>query len=265
MRLTQVPRLLLWGLLAFPALAQEEPPLPAEPSPGNPVREVLPASPAPFRSGESLRFLIRYGLIHAGFAWLEVPGTMDWNGRPSWHLVARAESNGFFDHFYKVRIRIESVWDQETHASHRYTENRQEGSRTTANAIDYDLDEGKATYQDGASYPIPALIQDALSAFYCTRFHALPVGGSFFFDYHASRTTQRLEVKVLGRETVKTPAGRFSCVMIEPMLKAGGIFAHRGRLVIWVTDDARRIPVLMKSKVAIGSISVVLQELREGS
>jgi len=85
------------------------------------------------------------------------------------------------------------------------------------------------------------------------------------FDYHASRKSQPLEVKVLGRERVDTPAGTFDCVAIEPLLKAGGIFKNKGRLVIWMTEDERRMPVLMKSKVAIGSISVVLQEARDGA
>jgi hypothetical protein len=35
--------------------------------------------------------------------------------------------------------------------------------------------------------------------------------------------------------------------------------------VIWLTDDERRMPVQMRSKVAIGSISVVLQEIRNGA
>jgi len=69
---------------------------------------------------------------------------------------------------------------------------------------------------------------------------------------------------VLGRERVKVPAGEFDCVAIEPMLNAGGIFKNKGRLVIWITDDARRMPVLMRSKVTIGSVSVLLVEARPG-
>ena len=81
-------------------------------------------------------------------------------------------------------------------------------------------------------------MQDALSAFYLTRFRALPIGGRVSFDYHAGRKTSVMEVKVLGRERVKVPAGTFNCVAIEPVLKAGGIFKNEGRLVIWLTDDA---------------------------
>jgi hypothetical protein len=119
-------------------------------------------------------------------------------------------------------------------------------------------------YKNGQSFAVPGPVQDALSSFYLTRFLALPVGGRVAFDYHASRKTAVMEVRVLGRETVHTPAGKFDCVVIEPLLKAGGIFKNNGRLVIWLTDDARRMPVQMRSKVAIGSVKVVLQEVKTG-
>jgi hypothetical protein len=228
-------------------------------------RDVLPASREPFRSGESLRFSVQYGIIKAGSAYLEVPEVRDWNGHPSYSLVARAESNSFFSRFYKVRNRIESVWDRDGLFSWRYAENRREGKYRTQSEIVFDYARSEAHYGDGRVFPIPPHVQDALSAFYYTRFQALPLGGSIVFDYHASKKSQPLEVKVLGRERIETPAGKFNCVAIEPILKAGGIFKNKGRLVIWLTDDERRMPVLMKSSVQIGSISVVLQEFRNGA
>jgi len=190
---------------------------------------------------------------------------LDWNGHPSWRLVARAESNSFFDRVYKVRNRIESVWDRDSLYSWRYFEDRHEGHYTANDTITFDPEAREAHYKDGQVFPIPPHAQDALSSFYYTRFQALPLGGSITFDYHASHKSAPLEVKILGRQTVKTPAGKFHCVVIEPILKAGGIFKNNGRLVIWVTDDARRMPVLMKSKVLIGSISVVLQDYKAGT
>src|SRR5436190_13653342 len=58
--------------------------------------EVLPAVDHPFRVGESLKFSVQYGPIHAGSAYLEVPARQDVNGHPAMLLQARAESNGFF-------------------------------------------------------------------------------------------------------------------------------------------------------------------------
>jgi hypothetical protein len=157
------------------------------------------------------------------------------------------------------------VWDKRGHFSWRYLENRREGGNKVHNVITFDHERHEALYHNGQAYPIPPQVQDALSSFYYTRFQALPIGGSVVFDYHASRRSLPLEVRVLGRDRVSTPAGVFNCVVIEPVLKAGGIFKKKGRLVIWLTDDEHRMPVLMKSKVAIGSISVVLEEARPGA
>ena len=232
--------------------------------PGPGQHELLPAPARALRAGESLRFSVQYGFIHAGSAWLEIPEVRQYQGHEVYLLVARAESNAFFSRLYKVRERIESYWDRHGLYSRRYVEDRREGKFRQQNDIVFDTVRNEAVYSDGRSFPVPARVQDALSAFYYFRTQALPLGGSIVFHYHASRKSQPLQVRVLGRERIETPAGSFSCVAVEPVLKAGGIFKSSGRLVIWVTDDERRMPVLMKSKVAIGSISVVLVEARAG-
>lgn len=227
--------------------------------------EVLPATARPIRAGEYLKFSVRYGFISAGDAILEIPDVRQWHGRPVYTLVARAESNKFFSAFYKVRNRIESFWDTTGYFSRRFYENRREGGYREQTEILFDYDRGEAIYpKDGQAVAIPPQCQDALSSFYFTRTQALPLGGSVIFDYHASHKSQPIEVRVLGRQRVETPAGTFNCVVIEPILKAGGIFKNQGRLVIWMTDDDRRMPVMMKSKVTIGSISVVLTEAKRG-
>jgi hypothetical protein len=226
--------------------------------------ETLPAVRGAVRPGESLRFAVSYGFINAGQAYLEVSNVKEFHGRPVLNLVARAESNRFFSGIYKVRNRIESVWDSAGHYSLRYAESRREGKHRAQNEIVFDYANQEARYQDGKTFPIPPEVQDALSSFYFTRTQALPLGGSLYFDYHAGRKSVPLEVKVLGREEVETPAGKFHCVVIEPVLKAGGIFKNNGRLVIWLTDDNRRMPVLMKSKVLVGSISATLVQAKPG-
>jgi hypothetical protein len=233
------------------------------PAPG--AGEVLPAVEQPFREGEYLKFSVRYGFVSAGSAYLEVPKSEDVNGKKALVLQARAESNAFFSRFYKVRNTIRSIWDRDGRYSYRFTENRREGGYRTQTDIEFDYDRLEARYRDGKTYPVPPHVQDALSSFYFARTQALPLGGSIVFDYHASRKSLPLEVRVLGRERIDTPAGSFNCVAIEPLLKAGGIFKNKGRLVIWITDDERRMPVLLRSKVTVGSISVVLQEFRSGA
>jgi len=67
-----------------------------------------------------------------------------------------------------------------------------------------------------------------------------------------------VEVQVLRREKVKTKLGEFDTVVIKPLMKSEGIFNRKGDVYIWLTDDKKRIPVKLESKVAIGSITATL-------
>ena len=75
-----------------------------------------------------------------------------------------------------------------------------------------------------------------------------------------------LVVNVLKRETIKVPAGKFDCRVVEPFLRGPGIFISKGKkLEVWLTDDADRIPVRMRSEVAIGHVSAELLHYRLGT
>ena len=53
-------------------------------------------------------------------------------------------------------------------------------------------------------------------------------------------------------------AGEFDTVVIKPLMKSEGIFNKKGDVYIWLTDDKKRVPVKLESKVAIGSITATL-------
>ncbi|MEA3296372.1 MAG: DUF3108 domain-containing protein, partial [candidate division Zixibacteria bacterium] len=69
-----------------------------------------------------------------------------------------------------------------------------------------------------------------------------------------------LEVKVLKKETISVDAGTFSCIVVEPLMRSVGVFKHQGRLKVWLTDDRLKMPVVMKSKILVGSISAELTD-----
>ncbi len=58
---------------------------------------------------------------------------------------------------------------------------------------------------------------------------------------------------MLRNERVRVPAGEFATVVIKPILQSEGIFLKKGEVYIWLTDDEKRIPVMVKSRVKIGS------------
>jgi len=85
------------------------------------------------------------------------------------------------------------------------------------------------------------------------------------FDVYDSGKIWSVEVYTLGREIVKTPAGQFSTIKIRTYPKYKGVFMNKGEVFIWLTDDSRKVPVLMKSTLAVGSFVFTLTEMqREG-
>ena len=87
----------------------------------------------------------------------------------------------------------------------------------------------------------------------------LEVGKEYVFEAHSGDDTWPLKTKVIGRETVKVEAGTFDCLILQPMLREdAGIFKAKGKLKVWVTNDDRKMPVQMKSKIPVGSICAEL-------
>ncbi len=213
----------------------------------------------PFGEGEYLLFAIQYGLIYAGDATLEVRSDAELNGRPAYHLVSTARTNRTFDVVYKVRDRHESFMDKEFLYSLRFEKHIREGKFRRDKEIDFDQVNHLAIYPD-RQVGIPPNTQDFISALYFVRTIPLEPGQAVWMANHSDGKNYPIFVKALRRERIKVQAGEFDCLVIEPVLETSAIFESTGKLTIWLTDDNVRMPVLMRSKVVVGSFEAVLKE-----
>jgi len=214
-----------------------------------------------FREGERLNFVIRYGPIVAGYSTMSIPEVVTINGREVYKVVTEAKSSGFFSAFYKVRDRVESYIDKNGLFSWRFEKHLREGKYRADKFVQYDQINGWAVTNKNDSMRIPPCVQDILSSFYYVRTQKLEVGKSIFIDNHSDNKLYPLEIKVHKKETIKVKAGKFDCVVVEPILRASGLFKSKGRLLIWLTDDDRKIPVQMKSKIVVGYITAELKSM----
>jgi len=208
--------------------------------------------------GERLTFSIGWGVVKAGSATLEIAGIRRYRDRLAYHFQSDATSNSVFDKIYPVRDRVISLMDVRTARSLYFEKHLREGKYRADQQIRFDHEGGKAIYHDRREFPMTPGAVDVLAAFYLTRTLPLEAGRDMHFESHADRKNYPLRVRVLGREEIQTPAGRFQCLKIEPKLRSGAFFKNEGQLTIWLTDDERRLPVLMKSRIAVGSITATL-------
>ncbi len=215
-------------------------------------------APVPFGVGEHLEFSVNYNVLNAGTATLSVAAVEQIDGHDCYRLVSTARSNSIVSTFFKVRDRVESFMDVGGLFSRKFEKHLREGSYEKDEIVHMDHCAGLAYYADGDTAEIMRWTQDALSSLYYVRTLDLEVGGLVAFPNHSGKKNYPLRVRVLGRERLKTRAGRFDCLVVEPRLKSEGIFKHEGRLTVWLTDDEMRMPVRMKTQIKIGSITADL-------
>jgi hypothetical protein len=217
-----------------------------------------------FAPQEILKFNVRWQFITVGTASMEVHGTEEIGGRPAYHIYTEARSAGFFDNFYKVRDTNESWIDTQSLCSLQFASHIFEAGHRRDETLVFD--------QPGQRYRIvetsktgttPLWVQDVLSALYYVRTKDLVVGREFVFDAQSGDKAWPLRVKIIKKERVQLEAGDFECFVVEPGIREGaGIFQAQGKLWVWLTADERKLPVLMKSKIAVGSIIAELAEMK---
>lgn len=217
---------------------------------------------------EKLIYDVSWGLLSVGQATLEAEDIVEFNGRPAYHIVSRANSNGFCDSFYKVRDINESWMDAKTLTSLGYSKQLREGHFYRDEWILHSGEGawiGKRAGRDGnfsvATGTSPIGVQDVLSSMYFLRGQTLTPGTEIVLDVN-TRQNWPLVVRVIKKERVKTAAGRFDAFLLEPALRHEGLFIQKGtRLQVWFSDDPKRVPVLMKVDVFFGSITARLAKM----
>ncbi len=228
-----------------------------------------PDAPLPFQPGERLTYEISWShIITAGTAVMEVTESMAPDGKPLYHLVSTAHSSRLLSKFYAVSDKIVSVFDVEGRRPLSYSLDQSHGKRKKAREMAFDYSAGVVTVlSDGTrnGYAIPADIQDPLSSLYFVRMHRdFTVGKPIIVNVHDDDKNWSVEVQVLGKEKLKTAIGEIETIKLRTYPRYEGVFQNKGEIFLWLSDDARKIPVLMKSTISIGSIVSTLVEAKFG-
>jgi hypothetical protein len=203
--------------------------------------------------------------LTAGTAVLGVEHSEPIQARPAIKLVTTARSSPWITRFYPVDNRVESWVDAERLAPQRMTFRRREGTRRNDFEYRFRHEEGKVSVvKDGqsAELEIPAGTQDALSCLYYARsFVPLIPGEKVVLNIHHDKKNYTLELRVEGVDQLEGAWGKREAVRVLAVMPFQGIFLNEGNVRVWFSNDDRRIPLMMKAKVIIGS---VVAELIDG-
>lgn len=193
-------------------------------------------------------------------------------------MVGDAVSKGFLirltgTHF---QMRVESVADAQPFSVLR-TKSSYKDKRTTINSEGtFDTDAGKAVWTasehnqkpTATTLAISIPVHDVLSLIYFVRTQNLRPGQTFEVMMVDAGRAYRCVVNVVAGKKMRTAVGRVNTVRIEPAIFEGHREVRpRGTLAIWMTDDARHIPVKAQVKAPIGNVDINLKRItyRDGA
>ena len=258
--------LLLFSILHTSAQAPARPQAPAnQPGTSNVLTAGPHIRPTPdtfrFPNGEVLHFTAEWRLWNAGLATIR----MDAAGSEQ-KVTATADSVGFVSLLYKVTDRFESYFDRKTFCSTHIFKHSEEGLHKRETNIRFDevrhkavLDEknlrnneAKHTEQD-----IPGCVTDVLSAIFYVASLPLDQGAVYTFPLNDGGSTVDVRAHVEGREQIKTDAGTFNTIRVQPESDTG-VLKNRGKVWVWYTDDAAHMPVQMRARLFWGTLTLKL-------
>jgi hypothetical protein len=223
-----------------------------------------------FSDGEWFKFRIHYGVFNASFATLNVQNTT-LKGKNVYHIKGRGKSTGLLDLFFEVDDRYETYIDKETGAPYRFIRDIDEGGHTKDIQIDFDHESKTATVNDKKHKEVTTMeikpgTQDMVSAFYHLRnavdIQTLQKGDEFILPMFFDKENYDFKMKFLEREVVKTKFGKINALKFRPYVQSGRVFEEEESLTVWISDDDNKIPLKIKAKLAVGSLTADLDAFK---
>ncbi|HZY61533.1 MAG TPA: DUF3108 domain-containing protein [Edaphobacter sp.] len=241
---------LLGGTLT---LAQQQTTIPTLPPP--PTGYVFPEH-------QTLNFTVDWRVFTAGTAVFHLDRDGDMQ-----RVNATADSVGAVTMLFPVVDRFQSGFNTKTGCSTGFSKQLHEGRRRVSSDLSFNYAQGKQTQiernlvkgtQKQQTASIPACVTDSLSAIFYAASQPLIIGKTVDFPLADSMRTVTVTMKVEAREEIKTPAGTFQTIRVQPTADEG-VVKNRGKIWIWYTDDPRHMPVQIRAQLFWGTITFHLQ------
>ncbi len=224
--------------------------------------QVNPAIPA----RETLYYNVEWRLITAGKA--KVQWLREGSG---WQANVHVESTGLVSKLFRVEDDYSVNMRNNLCAESSQMLSR-EGNRERETKITFDYAAQKAIYNErdrlknttlaSQETEIPACVHDIVGGLYFMRTLNLEPGQSAVEAMSDGKKSVSAKVEAQAREDIKTPQGTFHTIRYEAYLFNGVLYKRPAHLNVWLTDDARKLPVQIRVRmsIAVGTITLTLEK-----
>lgn len=238
-------------------------------------RECLPVRNIPeerraFDSGERVTYIINYtwGMVKTdvGEAKVSLTRKMDDTYGDHFHAVITGTTYKFYDVFFKVRDLFESKFSPENGRPYYFHRDISEGKYKIKN-----------TFHFNPNYTINARVErknsqikdtllkgrectfDLVSLFYFARnidFSNIPAGVEQPISFAVDDEIFEMYYRFIGKEVKRIPGlGQFNTLKFAARVVAGEVFSGKEELIIWVTDDRNKVPLMFETPIIVGKVT----------
>lgn len=216
-----------------------------------------------FGVGERLTYDVGYKFISAGTAVFDIAKQLEYiNGRPCYKVTFVTASHKSLEFIYKVRDTYRTYLDVDGIFPWKFEQHIRERNFSKDYTAEFDQTNHKALSAND-TVDIPAFMHDIVSAFYYVRtldLRSYQRGQFIPLQNFIDGKAHELAVYIVGKERIEVDAGTFDCIVVEPRIAAGSPFGFKGRLRLWLSNDARKIPIKVSTEIPIGSIDAELKQ-----
>lgn len=214
--------------------------------------------------GQTLVYGAVWRVFNAGAATLR----MEQVG-PEIRVVGMADAAGTAAVLYHVQDRYESFIDPATFCTRSVSKHVEEGLRRVETNITFDYARGKSVLDQKnvvkkeskhEERPLSGCVTDVLTSLYYAGSLPLETGKTYQFPINDGGGTLTVNLHVEAREQIKTPAGTFNAIRVQPETPAG-LFKEKGKIWVWYSDDASRVPVQARVHMYWGTLTFTLQRI----
>lgn len=214
-----------------------------------------------FGFGEKLEYKVGYKFITAGTGYFQIaPDPIYKNGRKCYDVRFLVKSLESLDWLYRVRDQYRTILDVGGIFPWEFQQQVREGNYKRDFKATFDQ-ENNVAYANDKKYKTSPYVHDIVSAFFYVRtldIRNMKKDSVFYLKNFWDDSTYTLGIVVKGRETIEVDAGKFRCVVVEPLVVQGGLFQSEGNIFIWLSDDDRKIPVKVATRIPIGFVEAQL-------
>jgi hypothetical protein len=212
-----------------------------------------------FTVGERLEYAAKFGFLNLGTMVLEVTDTATIADRPCYRITSLLNSNPDLGFLFALNDTIEVSTTADMLLPVIYDKRVHEGKYAKRTTLRFDQDSLYVHYSDTLRYAIPPGTRDLLSFWYYLRRIPLVVGDTLDLIIHETKENHTIKCHVRRKDTLKTTLGKMLTVLVVPQTKGKGVFGTTGSMEIWYSDDEKRYPVQIKTRMKFGTATFKLK------